>query len=119
MAPNYRGHLIMKKTLQFKPVSGSSVLIVTLVMGLCSASPPLRADGAGAFLGGMIASRVLNNMSERTEAEQAQPAAATRQSSGGTRSVEERIHTLDQLRANGTISKSDYESRKKAILDSI
>lgn len=32
---------------------------------------------------------------------------------------EERIHTLDQLRANGSISQSEYESRRKAILDSI
>jgi hypothetical protein len=39
--------------------------------------------------------------------------------SPGAPSVEERIHTLDQLRANGSISQSEYESRRKAILDSI
>ena len=109
----------MKKTFQIKRVSGNSVLIATLVIGLCSASPPLLASDAGAFLGGMITSRVLRNMSDRTEAEQAQAAAATRQSDSGAGSVEERIHTLDQLRANGSISKSEYDSRKKAILDSI
>lgn len=95
-------------------------------MGLCSAPPALLADSAGAFLSGMVTPRVLRNMSERTEAEQVQAAAAVNQSqtassqsSSSARSVEERIHTLDQLRANGTISESDYESRKKAILDSI
>jgi len=73
----------------------------------------------------MVAARVLTNMSERTQAEQILAAAAVSQSqaaaprSGGAASVEDRIHTLDQLRANGSISKSEYDSRKKAILDSI
>ena len=115
----------MKKSNQIRYWPANSALAVAMAMGLCSVSPPLLADGAGAFLGGMVTSRVLTNMHDRTEAEQIQADAAVRQSqaaappASSAPSVEERIHTLDQLRANGTISKSEYESRKKAILDSI
>jgi hypothetical protein len=114
----------MKKSTHFGVLLNRTALIAVIATGLGSASPPLLADGAGAFLGGMVTARVLTNMNERTEAEQYQAAAAMQQSqaapqSSSAPSVEERIHTLDQLRANGSISQSEYESRKKAILDSI
>jgi len=114
----------MKKSSHFRALLNRTALIAVIATGLGSASPPLLADGAGAFLGGMVTARVLTNMNERTEAEQYQAAAAMQQSqaapqSSSAPSVEERIHTLDQLRANGSISQSEYESRKKAILDSI
>lgn len=104
-----------------KQISSRSVLITALAMGLCAAPTSLLASDAGAFLGGMITSRVLHNMSDRTEAEQAQADAAQQNQAAASSapSVEERIHTLDQLRANGSISKSEYDSRKKAIIDSI
>ena len=114
----------MKKSSHFRALLNRTALIAVIATGLGSASPPLLADKAGAFLGGMIAAKVLTNMDERTQAEQYQVAAAMRQSqesyqSPNAPSVEERIHTLDQLRANGSISQSEYESRRKAILDSI
>jgi hypothetical protein len=114
----------MKESNQFRFLLKRVGLIAAIAMGLGAASPPLLADKAGAFLGGMIAAKVLTNMDERTQAEQYQAAAAMQQSqasyqSPGAPSVEERIHTLDQLRANGSISQSEYESRRKAILDSI
>ena len=114
----------MKASKQLKHVSGSPALVAAIAIGLCSASAPALASDAGAFLGGMVTARVLTNMNQRTQAEQVQAAAAVQQSqaapqSGSAASVEDRIHTLDQLRANGSISQSEYDSRKKAILDSI
>ena len=115
----------MKTPNQIKTVSGAPALVAAIAMGLCSVTTPVLASDAGAFLGGMVAARVLTNMNERTQAEQVQAAAAVSQSqraapqSGSAASIEDRIHTLDQLRANGSISQSEYESRKKAILDSI
>lgn len=108
---------------------------VTLTLG--GMSSPAYAGDAGAFLGGMITSRVLGNMRERTEAEQAQAAAATRQaqqpqviyqqapqsapasSDGGTKSIEQRLKQLDSLASQGYITKEEYAARKKAIIDSI
>lgn len=89
--------------------------------------PQAKADKAGAFIGGMLTSRVLNNMNRRTVAEEQQAAAAQRSaqasrqaaSAGSTRSIESRIQTLDELLAKGYISKSEYDQRKQAILDSI
>lgn len=67
-------------------------------------------------------------MHRRTEAEEQQAAAAQQSaqasqraasSGGGTKSVESRIQTLDDLLAKGYISKSEYDQRKKAILNSL
>ncbi len=104
-----------------KQIYSRPALIATLAMGLCASPTPLLASDAGAFLGGMVTSRVLRNMSDRTQAEQDQAAAMQQNQAAASSapSVEERIHTLDQLRANGSISKSEYDSRKKAIIDSI
>ena len=82
----------------------------------------VQASGAGAFLGGMVASRVLNNMSERTEAEQyaaySQPrtVAPSHRSSG---SAESRIKQLDKLAAGGYITPAEYKKKKQAIVDGI
>ncbi len=44
---------------------------------------------------------------------------ATSPPPGSTQSVEKRLQTLDQLLANGYITKQEYSERKKAILNSI
>ena len=81
-----------------------------------------QASGAGAFLGGMVASRVLNNMSERTDAEEyaaySQPRTVTR-SHESTGSAESRIKQLDKLAAGGYITPAEYKKKKQAILDGI
>ena len=40
-------------------------------------------------------------------------------SGGGTKSAEQRIKELDSLAAKGLISKSEYQTRKKATIDDI
>ena len=93
--------------------------------GLLLSTTQVIADGAGAFLGGMITSRVLTNMSDRTAAQQdmaySQPQtvvvhdSAPSGSSGD--SAESRIKQLDKLAAGGYITPAEYKQKKQAILD--
>ena len=94
--------------------------------GLSLNTTPALADGAGAFLGGMITSRVLNNMSDRTQAEQAQaysqPQTVVVHDSGGSSSsgsAESRIKQLDKLAAGGYITPAEYKQKKQQIIDSM
>lgn len=89
------------------------------------ASLPVYASDAGAFIGGVFATKVLTNMSERTEAEQQQAAAAQQQaarpvqSAPAQKSPQARIAELDKLAAGGYITKDEYKAKKQAILDSM
>ena len=87
---------------------------------------PVLAGDAGAFIGGVVATKVLGNMRDRTEAEQQQAAAAQQMasqprstSSSGSRSPEARLAELDKLAAGGYITPEEYKAKKKAILDSM
>ena len=84
-----------------------------------------QADGAGAFVGGMVTARAINNMERRTEAEEDyyddQRSSGSSQSSGGGGggSTEERLEKLDDLARGGYISKEEYQRRRQAILNQI
>ena len=84
------------------------------------------ASDAGAFIGGMITSRVLNNMEERTQAEQVQAynsSARAQQAAPAPApapaSPQQKLDELDKLAAGGYITKDEYQTRRKAILDSM
>lgn len=105
----------------------SAAACVLMLAGLTITSPVIASD-VGAFLGGVLATKVLGNMRERTDAEQeqayyaqqraaqpvAQQAPAAQQSS-----PEQRIKQLDKLAAGGYITPQEYKAKKKAILDSM
>ena len=84
---------------------------------------PAHASDAGAFIGGVLATKVVSNMSRRTEAEEAQAAAAQQPRSApadsSSSSPEQRIKQLDKLAAGGYITPAEYKQKKKAILDSM
>ena len=88
-------------------------------------SLPVYADNAGAFIGGVFAAKVMNNMSERTEAEQQQAASAQYQaaqpvqSAPAQKSPQARIAELDKLAAGGYITPEEYKTKKQAIIDSM
>lgn len=91
-------------------------------------SLPVYADNAGAFIGGVFAAKVVNNMSRRTAAEeqqaaaaQAQPVqqAAPAQSAPAQKSPQARIAELDKLAAGGYITPEEYKTKKQAIIDSM
>lgn len=101
--------------------------IAALSVALTLPTTPALADGAGAFLGGMITSRVLTNMSDRTQAQQyqaySQPQTVVVHDNGGSgsgsNSFEARIKELDKLAAGGYITPAEYKAKKQQILDSM
>ena len=88
---------------------------------------PAQADGAGDFLGGIAVARIGSNMRDRTDAEQdqayyAQQQAAAAQSQAAAskpESAETRIKKLDNLLAQGLITKDEYNTQKQKILNSL
>lgn len=92
-------------------------------------SLPVYADNAGAFIGGVFAAKVVNNMSRRTEAEEQQAAAAQYQAAqpvqaapvqqSSQKSPQQRIEELDKLAAGGYITPEEYKRKKQAIIDGL
>ncbi len=97
-------------------------------------SPEARGGEGGAFVGGLLGGHILTNMQNRSERrtraqEQMaaqprtvvtqQPAAAPASSRTSSRSVEDKLETLDKLAAGGYITKEEYKKRRQAILDSM
>lgn len=94
-------------------------LIATSTFTLSSAA---NASDAGAFIGGVFATKLLGNMSRRTDAEEAQAAAAQQprpvySASSSKPSAEQRIKQLDKLAAGGYITPAEYKKKKQAIID--
>ena len=84
------------------------------------------ADGAGAFLGGIAVARIGSSVRERNDYERQQANAAQQQANAAqqqaapqAQTAEQKIAELDKLAAGGYISKEEYKSRKKAILDNM
>ena len=88
-------------------------------------SLPVYADNAGAFIGGVFATKVMTNMHDRTEAEQQQAAAAQQQaaravqSAPAQKSTQQRLDELDKLAAGGYITPEEYKKKKQAIIDTM
>jgi len=106
-----------------RSVVGAALCALLLTYGLSA-----EADsGAGWFIGGMVTSKVINNMERRTQAQEAQayrPAPqpvqrAPAQAPASKPSKEQQLQQLDRLAAGGYITPEEYKSRRKAILDSM
>jgi len=97
-----------------------AALLLTTTIGL---STPAQAGNAGAFIGGMLTAKVVNNMSRRTEAEEQQAANSSRQAAPApapapaAQTPEQRIAQLDKLAAGGYITPEEYKAKKKSIID--
>jgi len=112
---------------KFKTVCllGGALLALNVV------TAPVHAGNTGAFIGGMLTSRVLGNMHERTEAEQQQAYYAQQNAqqqqvqqvqaapAASTSSTEQKLAELDKLAAGGYITKDEYKTRRQAIIDSL
>jgi hypothetical protein len=95
------------------------VLVVALGMfGL-----PAHAGEAGAFIGGIFATKIMDNMQRRTRAEEVQAYEAARapapSSGSSSQSAESRLRELDKLAAGGYITPQEYKAKKQAIIDSM
>ena len=87
-----------------------------------SISTPSRASDAGAFIGGVFATKLLQNSRRTADAEEAQAYAAQRpvaQTRSASKSPEQRISELDKLAAGGYITPAEYKAKKKSILNSM
>ena len=95
----------------------SALSLITIL----SLSTPAQANKTGAFIGGMLTAKVVNNMSRRTEAEEQQAANSSQQAAPApapaAQSPEQRIAQLDKLAAGGYITPDEYKAKKKAIID--
>ena len=96
-------------------ISSSTLLISTTA----------TASDAGAFIGGVFATKLLGNMRRNSEAQEdearAQTYAAQRPvaAAPAQSSAESRIKQLDKLAAGGYISPAEYKQKKKAIINSM
>ena len=109
----------MKVNIKKSVIATTSVVGITMMSLFSHAA---MAGNAGAFVGGMVTSRVLQNMHERTEAEEyaaySRPQATTAyQSAPAQTSTESQLKELDNLADKGYITPAEYKSRRKAIID--
>jgi hypothetical protein len=102
----------------------------TVLLAIVATAAPAQADGTGAFVGGLLAGKVMNNMHQRTEAEQqqayyAQQSAQQQQvqqaapAAPAAKSPQQRLDELDKLAAGGYITPDEYKKKKQAIIDSM
>ncbi len=96
----------------------TAALLLTTTIGL---STPAQAGNAGAFIGGVLATKVIGNMNRQTAAEEQQAANSSRQAAPApapaAQSPEQRIAQLDKLAAGGYITPEEYKAKKKSIID--
>lgn len=102
----------------------SGTLACIIATSTFSISSSVNASDAGAFIGGVFATKLLSNVSRRTDAEEAQAAAAQQQvrsapQASAKQSPEQRIKQLDKLAAGGYITPAEYKKKKQAIVDSM
>ncbi len=109
-------------------------VLCILTTGALALSVPAQASDAGAFLGGMVTSRVLGSLRRSAQAQEQQAQAAQFQAAAAQRPVPQaaapapaptqsspaqKIQQLDKLAAGGYITPEEYKAKKKAILDSL
>jgi hypothetical protein len=112
----------MKMTLRNRFITTAAA--TSLLLAPLTIAAPAFADKAGAFIGGMVTSRVLTNMHRRTQAEEyqaynSQPVQQAAPAPSGGESAEARIKQLDKLAAGGYITPAEYKAKKQAILNSL
>jgi hypothetical protein len=105
-------------------VSCAAAVMLTTTLSL---SMSAQAGNAGAFIGGVVTAKVMNNMERRTEAEEQQAANSSRQAAPApapapapaAQTPQQRLDQLDKLAAGGYITPEEYKAKKKAIVDSM
>jgi hypothetical protein len=108
----------------------SNTVGVLLVTAVLTASVSVQAGSdAGAFIGGMLTTKVLGNMRQRTEAEQQQAYYAQQNTqqrqvqqaapASPTQTTEQKLKELDKLAAGGYITPAEYKAKKQSIIDAM
>ena len=97
----------------------SSVLSTLIGTSVLLISVPSYASDAGAFIGGVFATKLLQNSTRRADAEQQQAYAPQAPVQSASNSPQQRISELDKLAAGGYITPAQYKTKKQAIIDSM
>ena len=98
---------------------------VALLVTSLSLSMPALASEAGAFIGGVLATKVVSNMNRQTAAQEQQAANSSRQAAPApapapaAQTPQQRLDQLDKLAAGGYITPEEYKAKKKSIIDSM
>lgn len=98
-----------------------------LMVAALTVSGPAQASDAGAFIGGVLATKVVSNMRRRTQAEEVQAYNSSRAAqpvqqaapAPAADSTKQKLDELNKLAAGGYITPAEYKAKKKAILDSM
>ncbi|NOQ13161.1 MAG: hypothetical protein GQ583_01595 [Methyloprofundus sp.] len=111
----------MKANIKKSVIGMASVTGITMMSLFSTAA---MASNAGAFIGGLVTSRVLQNMHQRTQAEEyaaySKPQTTTAvKSAPGHSPAESKLKELDDLANKGYITPAEYKSRRRAIIDGI
>lgn len=98
-----------------------SCVLGTAAFGIAT---PTLAGEAGAFIGGVLATKVVGNMRDRTEAEERQAdaseqMAAQQRAAPADNSAEQQLSELKSMQSKGLITTEEYNQKKKQILDSM
>ena len=128
----------MKRFLRHKSDNIGRIIItaVALVIGVTffpGLKTEARAGSGGAFVGGLIVGKVLNDAIRRDKIRTAaaveaasqprtvvvhQPAPRSSTPAPAPKTTEQKLAELDQLAAGGYITPTEYKERRKAILGS-
>jgi hypothetical protein len=105
----------------------TTIMVSSALTASLLTSNVVIAGDAGAFLGGMVTSRVLHNMHDRTQAEQQQADYAQQSAqqqpapqaapAPAAQTQQQKSAQLDKLAAGGYVTPDEYKARKKAIID--
>ncbi len=80
------------------------------------------ASDAGAFIGGVFATKLVGNVRRNADAQEAQAATQQHQAvqqANEKNSPQARIAELDKLAAGGYITPEEYKNKKQSILDTL
>ena len=110
--------------LKLNKVTGIAVTSALFAAGIALPGPAQADGNAGWFLGGMVTSRVLNNMERNTQANEAQayrsqPQPVQQAAPPPRTTAQQQLQDLDRLAAGGYITPEEYKSRRQAILQSM
>lgn len=104
-------------------IKNKTAFFLSCVIGFSALTmTPVYASDAGAFFGGVLASKIVRNVRDQNKTEQTQTTAVPQYQTTSTASkpsAKQRIQELDKLAAGGYITPDEYKRKKQSIIDSL
>ena len=106
---------------KYRFISGAAVVLL-----VAATSVSVQAgSNAGAFIGGIFATKIMGNMQARTQAEQQQayyaqrPVQQAAPAASSTQTTEQKLDELNKRAAGGYITPAEYKQKKQAIINTL